>query len=180
MYIAVVYLMSFCIISFADPDTQTSSIKIIKQNAGLNLYKLKALAVLHWEVMRDKIGVEDASAEVSRLMVEKPVVCLPPLLNAYLSDPLCSTMLGSASSLEACAQSSLVSPHSTHLSSTCVLRHLWVLVLLRKSLHISAPSNYADGLLSIQVFVASKSDVLSSVFEIFVTAVSKLHHRVQF
>lgn len=66
--------MSFCIISFQDPDTQTSSIRIIKQNAGLNLYKLKALAVLHWEVMHDKIGVQDASAEISRLMTEKPVV----------------------------------------------------------------------------------------------------------
>lgn len=85
--------MSFCIISFADPDTQTSSIKIIKQNAGLNLYKLKALAVLHWEVMRDKIGVEDASAEISRLMVEKPVVSA----NSFfldMPDMLYSTTLG--------------------------------------------------------------------------------------
>ena len=85
--------MSFCIISFADPDTQTSSIKIIKQNAGLNLYKLKALAVLHWEVMRDKIGVEDASAEISRLMVEKPVV-RANIHALSLPNVLCSTTPG--------------------------------------------------------------------------------------
>ena len=70
----VIYLMSFILVSFQDPDTHTTEIKIIKQNAGLDLYKLKQIALLHWEVMHDKIGVQDASAEISRLMVAKPVV----------------------------------------------------------------------------------------------------------
>lgn len=70
----VIYLMSFMIIAFQDPDTHTSELKIIKQGSGLNIHKLKCLAILHWEVMHDKISVTDASTEISRLMTAKPTV----------------------------------------------------------------------------------------------------------
>lgn len=65
---------SFCIISFSDADTHTSEIKFIKQAAGLNLGKLTDLAILHWEVVHDKIGVQEASMEISDLMRAKPYV----------------------------------------------------------------------------------------------------------
>lgn len=55
-------------------DTHTSELKIIKQGAGLNIHKLKCLAILHYEVMHDKISVTDASTEISRLMTAKPTV----------------------------------------------------------------------------------------------------------
>jgi uncharacterized membrane protein YjjP (DUF1212 family) len=90
----VIYLMGFMIVAFQDADTHTSEIKIVKQNAGLNLHKLKSLAILHWEVMHDKIGVQDASTEISRLMTCKPV------WNKYWSILLggfCSSFIGAAS-----------------------------------------------------------------------------------
>jgi uncharacterized membrane protein YjjP (DUF1212 family) len=62
------------IVAFQDDDTHTSDIKFIKQGSTLDLLKLTEISTLHWEVMHDKIGVEDASFEISRLMRAKPLV----------------------------------------------------------------------------------------------------------
>lgn len=70
----VIYLLNFMIISFQDEDCHTSDIKFIKQSSGSDLGKLIEIATLHWEVMHDKIGVQEASAEISRLMKAKPLV----------------------------------------------------------------------------------------------------------
>lgn len=63
------------IISFSDAQTHTSEIRFIKQFGGLDLTKLTEIAILHWEVVHDKIGVEEASVEISNLMKAKPTVC---------------------------------------------------------------------------------------------------------
>ena len=65
---------SFMIISFSDVQTHTSEIRFIKQQGGLDLTKLTEIAILHWEVVHDKIGVEEASVEISNLMKAKPTV----------------------------------------------------------------------------------------------------------
>lgn len=62
------------IISFSDAQTHTSEIRFIKQQGGLDLTKLTEIAILHWEVVHDKIGVEEASVEISDLMKAKPTV----------------------------------------------------------------------------------------------------------
>lgn len=62
------------IISFSDAQTHTSEIRFIKQFGGLDLTKLTEIAILHWEVVHDKIGVEEASVEISNLMKAKPTV----------------------------------------------------------------------------------------------------------
>lgn len=62
------------IISFSDAQTHTSEIRFIKQLGGLDLTKLTEIAILHWEVVHDKIGVEEASVEISNLMKAKPTV----------------------------------------------------------------------------------------------------------
>lgn len=77
------------IISFSDVDTHTSEIKFIKQAAGLDLGKLTDIAILHWEVMHDKIGVEEASIEISNLMKSKPYVSGPLLSISRLESAVC-------------------------------------------------------------------------------------------
>lgn len=62
------------IISFSDVETHTSEIRFIKQASGLDLTKLTEIAILHWEVVHDKIGVEEASTEISNLMRARATV----------------------------------------------------------------------------------------------------------
>ncbi|OAV91395.1 hypothetical protein PTTG_05692 [Puccinia triticina 1-1 BBBD Race 1] len=64
----VVLIYSICIFSFQDEATHTSETKFIKQSPNVDLGKLTDLATLHWEVVHDKIGVQEASQEISRLM----------------------------------------------------------------------------------------------------------------
>jgi hypothetical protein len=93
----VIYLLNVMILSFQDRDTHTSEIKFIKQGGALDLAKLSDISTLHWEVrrsirclwfsfqahhrerqqvMHDKIGVQEASVEISRLMLTKPLVSI--------------------------------------------------------------------------------------------------------
>lgn len=132
--IQVIYLMGFMIIAFQDADTHTSEIKIIKQNAGLNLHKLRSLAVLHWEVMHDKIGVQDASTEISRLMTAKPT--WNKWWNVLLGG-MCSVFIGVAS-----------------FNSSFI------------DMLISFP--LGASLIAIQIFLASRSEMLSNCFELFI------------
>lgn len=68
----VIYIVNFMIVSFVDSSSHTSDIRMVKQGAGLDLHRLNEIAILHWEVMHDKIGVAEASEEISNLMTAKP------------------------------------------------------------------------------------------------------------
>ncbi|POW20723.1 hypothetical protein PSHT_03165 [Puccinia striiformis] len=112
-----------------------SETKFIKQSPNVDLGKLTDLATLHWEVVHDKIGVQEASQEISRLMRA------PPEYNHWqtiLIGSMCSAFIG---------------PAGFSSSFLDVL--------------ISAP--LGAGLVAAQLFVASKSDVLSQIFEIVAT-----------
>ncbi|KAI9617070.1 hypothetical protein H4Q26_010708 [Puccinia striiformis f. sp. tritici PST-130] len=131
----VVLIYSICIFSFQDEATHTSETKFIKQSPNVDLGKLTDLATLHWEVVHDKIGVQEASQEISRLMRA------PPEYNHWqtiLIGSMCSAFIG---------------PAGFSSSFLDVL--------------ISAP--LGAGLVAAQLFVASKSDVLSQIFEIVAT-----------
>jgi len=89
----VVLIYSICIFSFQDSATHTSETKFIKQSPNVDLGKLTDLATLHWEVVHDKIGVQDASQEISRLMRA------PPEYSSWqtiLIGGLCSAFIGPA------------------------------------------------------------------------------------
>jgi uncharacterized membrane protein YjjP (DUF1212 family) len=136
--VQVIYIVNFLIISFTDPATHTSEIKFIKQTAGLDLGKLTDIAVLHWEVMHDKIGAEEASIEISNIMKAKP-----HYNNYWL------VLFGAWAS-------SMISIAAFNASFIDVL--------------VIAPLGAL--LVAVQCFIAARSDILSSIFEIFIAAVS--------
>ncbi|GAA95938.1 uncharacterized protein L969DRAFT_160713 [Mixia osmundae IAM 14324] len=132
----VIYLLNFMIISFADEDTHTNEIKFIKQNAALDLGKLTEIATLHYEVMHDQIGVEEASAEMSKLMKMKPTYTNWQFV---LIGGLCSLFIGIAS-----FDASVVDFLASFILGGLVV--------------------------AVQCFVATKSDILSNIFEIAMAA----------
>lgn len=76
--------------SFADDTTHTSETKFLKQAAGLDLGKLLATHNLYWEVVHDRMSVEDAGRELDRLML------MPPCYNAWqmiIIAGLCSSFI---------------------------------------------------------------------------------------
>ena len=64
----VVYLPGTMLISFNDDATHTSETKFLKQATGLDLGKLLATHNLYWNVVHDKISVDDASRDLDVLM----------------------------------------------------------------------------------------------------------------
>ncbi|PLW35452.1 hypothetical protein PCANC_14677 [Puccinia coronata f. sp. avenae] len=89
----VVLIYSICIFSFQDEATHTSETKFIKQSPNVDLGKLTDLATLHWEVVHDKIGVQEASQEISRLMRAPPEY---KHWQTILIGGLCSAFIGPA------------------------------------------------------------------------------------
>lgn len=64
----VVYLPGTILISFGDDATHTSETKFLKQATGLDLGKLLATHNLYWNVVHDKMSVEQASKDLDILM----------------------------------------------------------------------------------------------------------------
>lgn len=64
----VVYLPGTMLISFGDDATHTSETKFLKQATGLDLGKLLATHNLYWNVVHDKMSVEQASKDLDVLM----------------------------------------------------------------------------------------------------------------
>ncbi|KAA1091202.1 hypothetical protein PGT21_028315 [Puccinia graminis f. sp. tritici] len=89
----VVLIYSVCIFSFQDEATRTSETKFIKQSPNVDLGKLTDLATLHWEVVHDKIGVQEASQEISRLMRAAPEY---KNWQTVLIGAMCSVFIGPA------------------------------------------------------------------------------------
>lgn len=68
----VVYLPSVMLISFADDATHTSDTKFLKQSTGLDLGKLLLTHNLYWEVVHDRMSVDDANTQLDTLMTMPP------------------------------------------------------------------------------------------------------------
>ncbi|KAK6908159.1 hypothetical protein I203_102160 [Kwoniella mangroviensis CBS 8507] len=64
----VVYMPGTMLISFGDDATHTSETKFLKQATGLDLGKLLATHHLYWNVVHDKMSVEQASKDLDVLM----------------------------------------------------------------------------------------------------------------
>ncbi|WVQ73238.1 hypothetical protein IAR50_002804 [Cryptococcus sp. DSM 104548] len=64
----VVYLPGTMLVSFGDDATHTSETKFLKQSTGLDLGKLQATHHLYWNVVHDKMSVEQASKDLDVLM----------------------------------------------------------------------------------------------------------------
>ncbi|KAL1412922.1 pheromone-regulated protein prm10 [Vanrija albida] len=86
----VVYLPNTMLVSFGDDATHTSETKFLKQVTGLDLGKLLATHNVYWDVVHDRVSVEDASRELDSLMTT------PPYYNTWqtiLIGGLCSVFI---------------------------------------------------------------------------------------
>lgn len=69
-----VYFPSLMLLSFGDENTHTSETKIIKQGSVVDLTKLTDMHTIYWNVVHDKIGVEQGSKQLDMLMRRKPLM----------------------------------------------------------------------------------------------------------
>jgi uncharacterized membrane protein YjjP (DUF1212 family) len=68
----VVYLPGTMLLSFSDDATHTSETKFLKQATGLDLGKLLAVHNIYWDVVHDKVSVDEANKDLDHLMTSKP------------------------------------------------------------------------------------------------------------
>lgn len=67
-----IHLPGLMIMSFGDDTTHTSETKIIKQGSAIDLTKLTDMHTIYWNVIHDKIGVEQGSKQLDALIRRKP------------------------------------------------------------------------------------------------------------
>ncbi|GAA5972844.1 hypothetical protein JCM11641_003968 [Rhodosporidiobolus odoratus] len=67
------YLPNCLLVNFGDPHTMTSDIKFLKQPSGLDFGKLKQTYWVYNRVIRDKMGVKEASQQLDELMTSPPL-----------------------------------------------------------------------------------------------------------
>ncbi|ETS61477.1 hypothetical protein PaG_04515 [Moesziomyces aphidis] len=86
-----IYLPNLMLIAFGDDTTHTSETKFIKQGSGLDLTKLTDMHTIYWNVIHDKIGVEEASNQLDELMRRKPIIGRWPmvLIGGFASAFIC-------------------------------------------------------------------------------------------
>lgn len=86
-----IYLPNLMLLAFGDDTTHTSETKFIKQTSGLDLTKLTDMHTIYWNVIHDKIGVEEASAQLDELMRRKPLIGRIPmvLIGGFASAFIC-------------------------------------------------------------------------------------------
>ncbi|SNX86927.1 related to PRM10 - Pheromone-regulated protein, proposed to be involved in mating [Melanopsichium pennsylvanicum] len=86
-----IYLPNLMLLAFGDDATHTSETKFIKQTSGLDLTKLTDMHTIYWNVIHDKIGVEEASAQLDELMRRKPLIGRWPmvLIGGFASAFIC-------------------------------------------------------------------------------------------
>ena len=75
-----IYLPNLMLLAFGDDTTHTSETKFIKQAGGLDLTKLTDMHSIYWNVIHDKIGVGEASAQLDELMRRKPLIGRLPMV----------------------------------------------------------------------------------------------------
>jgi uncharacterized membrane protein YjjP (DUF1212 family)/uncharacterized membrane protein YjjB (DUF3815 family) len=75
-----IYLPNLMLFAFGDETTHTSEMKFIKQPGGLDLTKLTDMHSIYWNVIHDKIGVDEASRQLDVLMRRKPFISKIPMI----------------------------------------------------------------------------------------------------
>jgi uncharacterized membrane protein YjjP (DUF1212 family) len=68
-----IHLPTVVIASFGDPDTHTSETHFVKASGGLDLGKLQEVHNVYRKVVHDEMGVQEASAALSRLLKSDPI-----------------------------------------------------------------------------------------------------------
>ncbi|KAF2453621.1 hypothetical protein BDY21DRAFT_355548 [Lineolata rhizophorae] len=66
------YIPGCMIISFDDPSTHTTEVKLIRTSQGVDLGKLRDVHEIYKEVVHDKIGVEEATQRLEEVTKRKP------------------------------------------------------------------------------------------------------------
>ncbi|EIM81788.1 DUF1212-domain-containing protein [Stereum hirsutum FP-91666 SS1] len=90
--LSCMYLPDVFLISFDDPGTGTSSIKLIRQASTLDIGKLQETNKVYWKATHDEISVKEASEELDRLMLAKPFYGMPAIIffGGMASASICS------------------------------------------------------------------------------------------
>lgn len=91
-----VHMPSIVIVSFGDIDTKTSQTHFVKVNSGLSLGRLHNIHNIYRQVVHDEIGVEEATAQLNRLMKAKPIFNLFTriVLSALCTGLICPLAFG--------------------------------------------------------------------------------------
>lgn len=86
-----VYFPNLMLLSFGDDSTHTSETKIIKQVSVLDLTKLTDMHTVYWNVIHDKIGVDEASKRLDQLMLRRPFIrrMLLVIVGGFASGLIC-------------------------------------------------------------------------------------------
>lgn len=97
--ISCLYLPDVFLVSFDDPGTGTSFLKLIRQTSELDIGKLQETNTVYWQATHDEISVSEASAELDRLMLAKSIYRMPAIIffGGMASASICS--LGFSGSL---------------------------------------------------------------------------------
>ncbi|KAF2774307.1 DUF1212-domain-containing protein [Teratosphaeria nubilosa] len=66
------YIPGSMIMSFDDPDTHTTEVKLVRVTQGLDLGKLRDTHEVYKEVVHDRIGVEEATQRLDEITEKKP------------------------------------------------------------------------------------------------------------
>ncbi|KAH9826182.1 pheromone-regulated membrane protein 10-like [Teratosphaeria destructans] len=66
------YIPGSMIMSFDDPDTHTTEVKLVRVTQGLDLGKLRDTHEVYKEVVHDRIGVEEATQRLHEITKKKP------------------------------------------------------------------------------------------------------------
>ncbi|EAU83585.2 pheromone-regulated membrane protein Prm10 [Coprinopsis cinerea okayama7 len=73
VHLGMLYLPDVALVSFDDPSTGTSHVRMIRQASSLDLNKLIDSFRLYWKVIHDKLSVSEASAKLDDLMKSPPM-----------------------------------------------------------------------------------------------------------
>ncbi|CAO1617635.1 unnamed protein product [Sympodiomycopsis kandeliae] len=91
-----IYLPNLMLFAFGDDATHTSETKFIKQGGGIDFTKLTDMHTIYWNVIHDKIGVAEASAQLDELMRRKPLIGRWPMviIGGFCSSFICVGPMG--------------------------------------------------------------------------------------
>lgn len=91
-----IYLPSLMLIAFSDDMTHTSDTRFIKQPSLLDLAKLTTMHSIYWNVIHDKIGVDEASKQLDDLMRSKPIInrFWMVIIGGFCSSFICAGPMG--------------------------------------------------------------------------------------
>lgn len=91
-----VHMPNIVIVSFGDFDTKTSQTHFIKVSGVLQLGRLHAVHKIYRNVVHDDVGVEEATAELNRLIRAKPIfgTFIKTILAALCTGLICPMAFG--------------------------------------------------------------------------------------